>query len=115
MSGQSKYQRYYTPLAGWVLVLPMKDDVISPLVKARLDAAGEIVGEGEYLSSIRKGVVVEKGKTMPGSISELKRRDVVLFPRGAGQVIRLKTQVEAGEYTEREFIVIREEEIVATV
>lgn len=115
MSG-TKYNKYYTPLCGEVLVLPYPDKPLSAFLTGKLDEVGVVISVDEpILDPIQKGVVVEKGKENPYETSQVKRRDVVIFPRGCGARIKIATQVSDEEPVEREFIIMKEREIIAIV
>ena len=115
MSG-TKYNRYHTPLAGKVLVLPYPDEPTSQLLTGKVDEQGQVTAiDQPILSPIQKGVVVAKGKDNPNEPSQVKCRDVVIFPRGCGAVVKIPTQTGDEAPTEREFIIMEERDLMAIV
>ena len=107
MSGSS-YNRYYTPLAGNVLVLPYPDEKHATLTTGKLDETGKLtdVDVPIFSTELKKGVVVEKGKDLPGEIPMVRRGSIVLYPRGAGHKIKIATLKSDGGHQEQEFDVL---------
>ena len=123
MSG--KYYKLYKPLCGKVMILPFpeeevseKVDLVIPLLGAEgniIDLSGGDAKKAAGISVILKGIIVEKGMDHPFLGSYVKRRDVVLFSKGAGIPITLPTQMGSGDNVDREYIILEEGEIIATL
>ena len=121
----NKYNRYYTPLVGQLLVLPFPEekyttlDLDIPLIGAEgniIDLRGGVLKGTERSPEILlKGVVVEKGKDNPNFISMVKRRDVILFSKGSGLPICIPTQVGCDAPVDREFLILNEERDVIAI
>lgn len=80
------------PVGEWLLINPVKKH------------QSLIVPKGATDNEIVKGVVITRGEGTDDIIMEVQRKDMVLFPSGAGITIQVKNQ---------KFILIRQSEIFA--